>query len=151
MLRFKTWFFFFLLFLKSDTLVVTIHLSFFLRFSVKMDTFSIKICSDFSVLKCFISYQMNPLSLQFHVRQCRSRKELILVLLTLQRDQLPGKISVAPLCLQPSSSKQNMQSQEAWCPEEQGSEKKKQLFLTLSLFLLSVVHEYLLMMLGVQG
>ena len=132
LLRFKTCFFF-LLFLKSDTLVVTIHLSFFLRFSVKMDTFSIKICSDFSVLECFISYQINLLSLQFHVRQCHSRKELILVLLTLQRDQLPGKISVAPLCLQPSSSKQNMQSQEAWCPEERGSEKEANLLNPITL------------------
>lgn len=99
-------------------MVVTIHLRFFLGFSVKMETFAIKICSDFSVLKRFISYQINPLSLHFHVRQCRSRKELTLALLTLQCDQLPGKISLASLPLQPISPKQNMQSQEAWSPEE---------------------------------
>ena len=89
-------------------MVAAIHLGFFLGFSVKMETFSIKICSDFSVLKCFISYQINPLSLQSNVRQCRSRKELILVLLILQRDWLPGKIKPAPLGLQPGYPKQDM-------------------------------------------
>ena len=124
LLRLKMCFFVFFLFLRSYILVVTIHLHFFLGFSVKMETFSIKICSDFSVLKCFISYQINPLSLHISMsRQCHSRKELIVVLLTLQCDQLPGKISLAPLPLQPISPKQNMQSQEAWSPEEQGSEK----------------------------